>query len=203
MRTIFPIILLLTLSKACAGIPIGDMNELERRSTSGLWKKYLPLIGTVGLLGGLAGIVILGTKADEAYKVAKVIEAGKTTAEYMALPVDQQMYLDSRKESIGKELTDEQQNQIMAEDKMFGWPSMEMPDMRALDVKSRRTLQSAYKKLQTAIDKVSVTQRQADNINQQLKTAQFNAAVTAATEWKQALEEVKTRPIEKSIVSRN
>jgi hypothetical protein len=203
MRTTFAVILFLTLSKACAGIPIGVDNKLENRPTSSLWKKYLPIIGTVGLLGGLAGIVILGTKADEAYKAAKIVEAGKTTAEYMALPTDQQMYLDTRKTSIGKELSDEQRNQIMAEDKMFGWPSMEMPDTKDLDRKSRRTLQSAYKKLQTAIDKASANQRQVDNINQQLKAAQFNAAVTAATEWKQALEQVKARPTGGEIVSIN
>jgi hypothetical protein len=203
MRTIFPFILFLTLSKACLGIPIGDENKLTRRSVSSSWKKYLPFIGTVGLLGGLAGIVILGTKADETYKAAQVIEAGKITAEYMALPANQQTYLDSRKVSIGKELSDEQRNQLMAEDRMFGWPSMEMPDTKGLDLKSRQILQSAHKKLQTAIDKASVTQRQADNINQQLKAAQFKAAVMAATEWKQALDGVKPRPIGKDVVALN
>lgn len=200
MRFALSFIFVLTLSNVCSGLPVPD--ETESKSVFSAWKKYLPLIGTVGLLGGLAGIVFLGTKADEAYKASHAVEDAQKSVEYMSLPAQQQSYLDMRKASIGQDLTPEERNQLAEQDKQWGWPSMEMPDTSGLDGKSRKALQSAYRKLQTEVDKASQTQRQLNHVSQELKAAQFQAAMITATEWKQALEQVKAKSTQEVVASK-
>jgi hypothetical protein len=200
MRLAPSFIFVLTLSKVCSGLPIPD--ETKSKSMFSVWKKYLPLIGTLGLLGGLAGIVFLGTKADEAYKAAHAVEDAQKSVEYMSLPLQQQSYLDMRKASIGQDLTPEERKLLAEQDKQWGWPSMEMPDTSSLDRKSRKTLQSAYRKLQTEVNKASETQKQLNHVSQELNAAQFQAAVTAATEWKQALDQVKAKSTEEIVASK-
>ena len=155
------------------------------------------------------GLIFLGTKADEAYKSAKIVTESEAEAIYSSLAPDTQEYLVRRLEFIGeKNLPPSQKESIDADDLLHGWPPLEMPDTRGMDRSTRREVKSAFQNYQRAIGKVEVAQElknkalersvQADTRH---KEAQYHAALIAATEWKEAYEKVKGQIPEVNIAS--
>src|SRR5437762_14193897 len=124
------ILLLLALSKAVFAQPVP--NSIHPQSISIPWRKYLPTLGALGIVGSLVGLIFLGTKADEAYKSAKVVTESEADARYSTLTPDTQKYLLQRLEFIGeKNLPQRQKDDIAADDLLHGWPPAEMPDIRS------------------------------------------------------------------------
>src|SRR5204862_5610666 len=118
-----------------------------------------PTLGALGIVGSLVGLIFLGTKADEAYKSAKVVTESEADARYSTLTPDSQEYLLQRLEFIGeKNLPQRQKDDIAADDLLHGWPPAEMPDTRGMDRSKRRELRSAYQNFQKAMAESAITQ---------------------------------------------
>ena len=191
------ILLLLALSKAVFARPV--TNSIHRQSTSIPWRKYLPTLGALGIVGSLVGLIFLGTKADEAYKSAKVVTESEANARYSTLTPDTREYLLQRLEFIGeKNLPQWQKDDIAEDDLLHGWPPAEMPDTHGMDRSTRRELTLAYQNFQKAMGKVEIAQELKDKAfntavqaGNKHKEAQYHAALIAATEWKDAYEKAK------------
>lgn len=193
MKFVISIVILLALSETLLARPIPDSDR--RRSVSIPWRKYLPTLGAIGLIGTLAGLVFLGTKADEAFKSAKVVTESETDARYQSLSPKDRNYLLIRMGSLGEELPKSDRESREVYDKMNGWPEMEMPDVSGMDRATRKEIKSKYRKLESAMNKVALLQESVQKATDTLKRAEVNhteakyvAAVIAATEWKEALD---------------
>ena len=205
VRSLF--FLILALSDTIFARPIP--NDINRRSISIPWRKYLPTLGALGILGGLVGLIILGTKADEAYKSAKIVTESEAETRYSSLTPNTQEYLLQRLEFIGeKNLPQSKKEDIEAQDLLHGWPPSKMPDMRGMDRSTRRELKSAFQNYQRAMGKVEIIQELKDKALKTVaqadiehKEAQYHAALIAATEWKEAYEKAKAQIPEVNIAS--
>ena len=205
LRSLFFLILVLSDTGFARPIP----NDIRRRSISIQWRKYLPTLGALGILGGLVGLIVLGTKADEAYNAAKVVTESEAEVRFSSLSPNTQEYLVRRLEFIGeKNLPQSQKESVEAQDLLHGWPPSEMPDTRGMDRSTRQKLKSAFKNYQRAMGKVEITQKlkdkalvTADQADTEHKEAKFHAALIAATEWKEAYEKAKGQLPEVNITS--
>ena len=195
MKLSFLLLILLSLSDAAWSRPLPTMG---RKSISIPWKKYLPTLGAIGLLGSIVGIVFLGTKADGAFRTIKTLKTTEAETLYLSLPAKDQNYLIQRMSYIGESLKDEEKDQVEAQDLIHGWPKMEMPDTKGLNKSTRRELKSIYGRLKNALDKVATTKQThqeateaASAAEKENREAQYHAALIAATDWKKALEQAK------------
>ena len=207
MRFMLQLMCLLSLFETIFSLPIEGVSERQPSSTSISWKRFLPTIGTLGLLASLIGIVVLGTRADEAYKAMKMVEKSTVDAKYFSLPFSEQNYVVRRMEFIGKDMSEDEREQMEGEDLLHGWPPFEMPDTSQMGKATKNALKTAYKSLKSAIhevdkaeEKVQDTMRQVEAAVRDKKQAQYLAAVVAATEWKDALAKAKGQ---KGILARN
>ena len=172
------------------------------------WRKYLPILGTVGVLGGLLGVIFLGTKADEAYKAAQVVTGSEADAKFLSLSPEEQKYVLLRMEKIGANLSQDEKAILEAFDMRHGWPRAEMPETSGMDKSVQKELKSMYHKVQKAMDKVERTKKIVDKVeanslavNKEHKEAQYNAALILGTDWKQACERAKGQTVEISAVT--
>jgi hypothetical protein len=196
MKLFCKIVILLSLSEAFFALPIPNADR--RRSISIPWRKYLPTIGALGLLGSLAALTFLGTKADEVFKSRKMLRDGETEAKFASLPPGEQNYFVYRMSMLGQELTPSLKESTQAMDQANGWPKLEMPDLSGLDRATRKEIKSKYGKLQDAMNKVALTQEsrekavaEAQLAESIYRNAQYEAAVIARMEWKEALGKAK------------
>lgn len=190
------ILLLLSLSEVLFALPIS--NAERRRSISIPWRKYLPTIGALGLIGSLAGLVFLGTKADEVFKSGKMLRDSEREAKFASLPPEEQNYLVTRMSLLGEELSPSLKESTRALDEANGWPNLEMPDLSGLDRATRKEIKSKYRKFQGAMNKIALTHEsrdkavaEAERAENIYRNAQYEAAVIARTEWKEALGKAK------------
>lgn len=189
---------MLSLFETVFSLPIAGVSERQPSSTSISWKRFLPTIGTFGLLASLIGIVVLGTRADEAYKAMKRVEKSTVDARFFSLPFSEQNYVARRMEFIGKDMSEEEREQMEGEDLLHGWPPFEMPDTSQMGKPIKKNLKTAYKNLKSAMyevdkaeEKVQDVMRKVEAAVRDKKQAQYLAAVVAATEWKDALAKAK------------
>ena len=166
----------------------------------------MPTLGALGILGGLVGLIFLGTKADEAYKSAKVVTESEAEVKFSSLTPDTREYLVQRLDFIGEKNLPQH---IETHDLLYGWPPSEMPDTHGMDKSTRQELKSAFKNYQRAMGKVEITQELKDKAlvrtalaKIEHKEAQYHAALIAATEWKEAYEKAKGQVSELNIASR-
>lgn len=166
----------------------------------------MPTLGALGILGGLVGLIFLGTKADEAYKSAKVVTESEAEVKFSSLTPDTREYLVQRLDFIGEKNLPQH---IETHDLLYGWPPSEMPDTHGMDKSTRQELKSAFKNYQRAMGKVEITQELKDKALVRIalaklehKEAQYHAALIAATEWKEAYEKAKGQVSELNIASR-
>jgi hypothetical protein len=74
MRYLAPILLLLALTNTLQATPLTRAEQAKKEVSSGFswdsipWKKYLPTAGALGAVGILAGLVFLGTHAEQTYQ---------------------------------------------------------------------------------------------------------------------------------------
>lgn len=196
---LLPFIFLLCISELSFARPIPSEKSHEgKKGISIPWRRVIPPLGAVALLGSLAGIVYLGTKADEAYASLKTIDESEATAKYLSLPTNDQRYMEHRLEYIGRTLGPEEKAMLTKLDEEHGWPTMEMPDTAKMNEEDRRMLQNVYGKLKHAIDKVKKTDEStvkaifnAEAAKAERREARYHAALIAATDWKEALERVQ------------
>jgi hypothetical protein len=189
---------LLSTADLLYALPIPNQQQNRKGAISIPWRKIIPPLGAVGLLGGLAGLVYLGTKADEAYAALKTLDESEFQAKYQSLDPREQAYLDNRKQFIGITLSPEQKESLKDMDERFGWPTMKMPDTHKISEEDKRLLQGVYGRLRHALEKVDRTHEtttkailNAEIAKAEQREAQMQAAVIAATDWKQALNQVQ------------
>jgi hypothetical protein len=191
MKVFVPLLFIFTFSDILLAYPIPESQN--KRSISIPWKKYLPTLGAVGLVGTLAAIIFLGTKADEAYKAVKTVEQSEADAKFLALPVEDQVYFMKRMQSLGKVAPGQSEEKLEAQDLIHGWPKLEMPETAGMDKSTRRELEAVHRKLEIALNEVATTQENLKKAETEVSNAQFSAGVLALTEWRQALKKAKAQ----------
>ena len=196
MKLAFFILVFSALSETLYARPIPE--NAPQKSISISWRKYLPTLGALGLLGGLVSLVILGTTVDEAYKSAEIVTKSEAEARYNSLPPNSQAYLLQRMSALGEEMPKPLTESLEKLDARNGWPKMEMPDLSSMDKVTKNEIKSKYRTLQKAMNKVDVTRemrgKAADLADKALRAhqkAQFDAALIAGTEWREILEQAK------------
>jgi hypothetical protein len=196
MRHLSHFLLIFVLSQSVLSRPLPIQDAGWRPKIS--WRQWIPTLGAVGILGGIIGIVFLGTKADEAYKAAEVVKDSEITAKYSSLPTRERIIISQREGYIGKELSREEAKMVEVWDITHGWPDIEMPDSTGMNRAARKELGSVHRKLQNAVNTAILAQEErqktsteAEKARKQMYEAQHNAAVIIATDWKSALRKAK------------
>ena len=170
MRFILPSLVLLALTDTIIALPI----PLERKSKSLAWKIYIPLIGTVALIGGLAGIVFLGTKATEAYNSIKSVDSADDQAKYEALPAEERNYIRLRMLLAGRTLSPQEMMRLERLELLHGWAPLKVPDKTKMDDREWRTFKMAK-------DHADMLERERKVAEAQAQNAHFHAGVVMST----------------------
>jgi len=198
MKFILALLCLLATADTLWAHPIPAESKGQRRGISIPWRKIIPPVGTLAIIGGLAGLVYLGTKADEAYAALKTLDESEFEAKYQSLDSQDQVYLDTRSQYIGRRLTEEEKATLAEMDEKHGWPNMEMPDTRKMNQEDKHMLEKVHGRLRHALEKLERTNQSmakavlnAERAKAEQHEAQLQAAVIAATDWKQALHKVQ------------
>jgi len=93
MNLLIAILYFLSLSRAIQAAPVapaeGWREDSQRFSWETIpWRKYLPTVAAVGLVGILAGLVFLGTRAEQRYQE---VELQAAEAEYNELSEEEKV----------------------------------------------------------------------------------------------------------------
>jgi hypothetical protein len=199
MKFTFHFILLLGIYQTVFGLPIPADSEPQQKAVSKFqWKKYLPIIGTIGLLGAVGSIYFIGSKTDQAFAAIKKIKSDPVHGKYLTLSEEERDYVEVRAKLFGQDLDEGDKTITETEDQRHGWPKLEMPETEGMEKGVVRELERVYAKLDKAIKKVEkakenerVIEKQRDEVFDRRRKTQLHAAIIAATEWKQAVNKAK------------
>jgi len=199
MKPLHVLILILALSETSLGRPVQPNPETERRP-SFTWKKYLPTIGAIGIIGSLIALVFFGTRHDEAYNAIDTIDRLKHNPKLQALPEEDREYLfDTRIQYIGKEsgMEEESRENLDNDDIFHGLPlSRDMPDTTGMKRSAIKKLVSIHKKLEKGEKKIMQAQQSVHSAKAEERTARFAAGEIIATDWKEAVKQAVGRSSE-------
>jgi TPP-dependent indolepyruvate ferredoxin oxidoreductase alpha subunit len=185
------ILLLITILHPLNAQPIPSSSSPQSFSL----RRYLPTLGSLAILATLSGIVVLGTKADQAYESLKTLEKSDAVMKYNLLSPEERKYLCERMKAIEVPISEEERSKIEMMDKEVGWPKVEMPDLGGVSTDVRREVEGVYTRLTKALEKVGTleeinrsTRQRLERTTRELEQAQLDAAFLLATEWKQILQ---------------
>ena len=192
MKHLHALILILALSETSLGRPVQPNPETESRP-SFAWKKYLPTIGAIGIVGSLIALVFFGTRHDEAYNAIDTIDRLRHNPKLQALPEEDQEYLfDTRIQYIGKEngMEEESRENLEDGDTFHGLPLLrDMPDTTGMKRSTIKKLLSVHKKLEKGEKKIMEAQQLVHSAKDEERTARFAAGEIIATDWKEAVKQ--------------
>ena len=191
MKPLHVLILILALSETSLGRPVQPNPETERRP-SFTWKKYLPTIGAIGIIGSLIALVFFGTRHDEAYNAIDTIDRLKHNPKLQALPEEDREYLfNTRIQHIGKEegMHEETREDLEDNDVFHGLPlSRKMPETTGMKRPAIKKLLSVHKKLEKGEKKIKEAQLSLYLAKAEEKTARLAAGEIIASDWKNAVD---------------
>ena len=169
MQLILPLLILLALTDAAVARPIPRQREPFD------WRKYLPTLGTITLLGGLAGIVFLGTKADDTYRSIKVVDNAEDVAKFSVLPPAEQEYIRLRMGYFkGPKMSPEELEKVEQQDLAHGWPQINNVDTtREMNSAQRRE----WKALKMANDRAYKLEQEKRELEMRADAARFHSNV--------------------------
>jgi hypothetical protein len=192
MKPLHALILILALSETSLGRPVQPNPETESRP-SFAWKKYLPTIGAIGIIGSLIALVFFGTRHDEAYNAIDTIDRLKHNPKLQALQEEDREYLfDTRIQYIGKEngMEEESRENLEDGDIFHGLPlSRDMPDTTGMKRSAIKKLLGVHKKLEKGEKKIMEAQQSVHSAKDEERTARFAAGEIIATDWKEAVKQ--------------
>jgi hypothetical protein len=201
MKLSLHLFVILFLADTLFARPIHDPSE--RKSVS--WKNYIPVAAAVGILASLAGIVFLGTKADEAYNSLQIVENAKDSAKFTSLPSQDQAYVNHRMTFIDKDLSSERAEELEALDLMHGWPKFEMMDTTKMKPRQIRELRKVYQTTKNALETAKRAAEVEEKMKEQMKqvasqasNARFHATVTLGTNWRDMVNKIKASESEQA-----
>ena len=199
MKPLHVLILILALSETSLGRPVQPNPETERRP-SFTWKKYLPTIGAIGIIGSLIALVFFGTRHDEAYNAIDTIDRLKHNPKLQALPEEDREYLfNTRIQYIGNEngMEEDSRENLEDDDIFYGLPlSRGMPDTTGMKRSAIKKLVSIHKKLEKGEKKIMQAQQSVHSDKAEERTARFAAGEIIATDWKEAVKQAVGRSSE-------
>jgi len=199
MKPLHVLILILALSETSLGRPVQPNPETERRP-SFTWKKYLPTIGAIGIIGSLIALVFFGTRHDEAYNAIDTIDRLKHNPKLQALPEEDREYLfNTRIQYIGNEngMEEDSRENLEDDDIFYGLPlSRDMPDTTGMKRAAIKKLVSIHKKLEKGEKKIMEAQQSVHSAKDEERTARFAAGEIIATDWKEAVKQAVGRSSE-------
>jgi len=191
MKPLQTLVLILALSETLLARPIPSQPNTEYRP-SFPWKRYLPTIGAIGVIGSLFALVLLGTKHNEAYNTIESVDRLKHDPKVAALPPEDREYLFSRIQHIGREkdLPEEQREEMEGNDYLHGFPaSIEMPGTTGMGKSAIKKISSVYRKLAKAEEKLGQAKIDVDLARKEETNRRWEAGEMIATEWRNAVDE--------------
>ena len=196
MRILSYLTLFSAVSCTIFGLPLPEKEKPKKGlDLIGFIQKNIAAFGTLGIIASLAGVTYLGTKLDESLKKPKSVNYQELHEKFNSLPAIEREYLKSRLFWIGHTLPDDERKQLEAMDAQHSIPLMEMPDLSGVDDQTRKSLKATYARLkeahELAIEHARKSESMKEAYNKEVReafTAQYQAAVLAATDWKEALQ---------------
>lgn len=203
MKFVLHIVLLLSLFEGFFALPIPNAAKPRQNFLSKFqWKKYLPIVGTIGILGAAGAVYFIGTKADEAIAAIQKVQTDPMHGKYLMLSEGEREYVEKRAKLFGEELDERGKAIVEFTDKVHGWPKLEMPDTTGMAERDVRQLKAAYKRLDKAMKKIEKAKAKESEVNEQKeevferrRKAQMHAAIIAATDWKEAVTKAREQSV--------
>jgi pimeloyl-CoA synthetase len=192
MRLTFHLLVILAFADSLLAVPI----PRERKSVS--WKKFVPTIAAVAIVGSVLGLVFLGTKADEAYNSIQTAELADTQSKLFTLNKEDRGYLMLRKEHVAEEVAPEDAELREGQDMVLGFHKLEMIDTEGMDRAKIREVRKAYLATKQAFDKaadaVSLKKKLENEVKEataKADRAKLEATVLWGVDWRNAVNKAK------------
>jgi hypothetical protein len=192
MHLAFPLLVILALADSLHAVPIPS----ERKSVS--WQKYIPFIGAVAIVGSLLGLVILGTKADEAYNSMRSVKLAETQSKLLTLPADEKQYLMERKQHLAEKVGPEDAELREGQDMLLGFHKLEMIDTKGMDRAKAREVRKTYWATKQAFDKAAEAvdikkklEKEMHEAEAKADSAKLQATILWGVDWRNAVNKAK------------